>query len=882
MGLPYSRGWILSLCIASILVGCQQSGSQHGSPAKSGTPQTPTSALKAANVNLSMSAAPASIYIADAKTKNCSTITVQATSKSDNKSLAGVVVNLALSGVATAEVATWGSFPVSVTTGEDGKATGTFCAAMKVGTAILVGTYKDSLAEISTANSNPIDITLKPAFTLSYKGSNLTTIGATVTDPIPMNLFESGPNDCGNLEFIIKKSDEPMAGVQLKFQSGFNYPTGTKLRSRSSTDQAFEVDPSTQLKFLSFTATSDSNGILRIPICSGSFPGSLTVSATYIDAYEKTINVKSPTITVGSGFANLQNLSLAFDPTNARTLRALFNNEMPAALPFAAKINAKSNSKLSILEPIQVHLESGGSTFNNNSGGIPNEQGEVGFSVLAAHNGSYRPAPVYYFSNSDAQTTCSPSAIANSNLTLPFRFTELAKNWRSTMVYMTRGQETYKDINDNKKYDVGGDGFWDKNQDGDYTQGVDAVTYFAPASIPAGSTPSCRCLGSPPYIPASGVQSTPCTEDPNQASCFRTNSEWFIDLPTPFIDSDENGIFEETVGGKDMDRLLNVETYEEPNGKRDSDTIIWKSTTLPVYTGTSIYAMTRAAIARDASGSGTTDAPTPGEYNPALTYLGWPLNIPRHADADTSINTASGGWIEHWKYVHAQGICGTPIPGGSDITVNIEPEEAEASDRQVTAHIYIQKFDNELDPSRRLLSAAIGSNTAKLNFNVMDHPAANASFPISYQLKVSPCKRVPQGGTGKWCSPSSYKIKTNVDGTFAESRLSVADFDASTCVAPTWKKNHTTYNCEACPKGTPKLNASNNCEACPTSTPWFTADNNQCNACPADTPKYESASNNCVACPSDKPRFVQASNTCAACAPNQTYNPADNTCVSNP
>lgn len=864
------------------LSSCSQSAKPVSAGQKTGgTTTTAPSTLKAANVTISMSAAPASIFISDAKTNNCAKITVQATSKADNKGLSGVLLNLEISGVSAADSPSWGSFPRSLTTGEDGKATGSFCAASKVGTVVFTGTFKDSLAEVSTANSNPIQITLKPAFTLSYKGSNLATTGSAITDPIPMNLFESGPNDCGNLEFLLKKSDDPMAGVQLKFQSGINYPVGTKLRSRSSTDQAFEIDPTNQQKYLSFTATSDADGIFRVPICSGSFPGSLTVSATYIDAYEKTITVKSPTITVGSGFANLQNLSLAFDATNARTLRALFNNETPVALPFTAKINSKSNGKLSILEPIEVHLESGGSTFTNNSGGVPNDQGEVPFSVLASHNGSYRPSPVYYFNDSAAQSTCSPSAIANllPNQSDVFPFVELAKNWRSTMVYKTRGQETYNDINDNKTYDLGGDGFWDKNQDGDYTQGVDAVTYFAPESIPANA--SCRCLESPAAAPISGVQPKPCTEDPNLASCFRVKSEWFIDLPTPFVDADENGIFEKVVNGYEMDRSIGGE-YQEPNGKRDSDTTIWKSTTLPVYTGNSIYAMTRAAIARNISGSGTTASPTPAEYNPALAYLRWPLNSPKHADASTLMTATTTGWLSEWKYVHAQGVCGTPIPGGSDISVNIETLEALASDRQVTAHIYLQDFDDELDSSRRLLVDANGSNTAKLNFNVMDHPAASASFPIEYELKVSPCRRTPPGGEGFWCSPSNYRILTTVDRTTVRADFTVTGIDNSTCLAPTWKKNLTKFSCEACPMKTPRLvntDGVESCVPCGSSTPLYTAEDNQCNACPTDAPKYESASNTCVSCPSDKPRFVSASNLCVACATNETYDPLNNTCI---
>jgi hypothetical protein len=856
----------------ALVTSCQKNAADSGATSRTGTKTTSSTST---DTTLSFeSTTPTTLYTSEVKTNYCSAFVVKA-KNSAGESVSGVKIELSLSGVSAEEVATWGTLPATLTTGADGLASGQFCSASKVGTAILVANYKDAAGKSSTANSSPIQITLKPLFTLTYKGSNLATLGAAATDPIKMNLFESGPSDCGNIEFSLKKGEDPLADVQLKFQSDLGYPSGTKLRLRASTDIPYEVDAQTQRKFLSYTATSNSDGVFTIPICAGSLPGGLIVYANYTDAFGKVIYVKSPSITVGAGFASLLNLGLGFNSSNARTLQALFNNEIPTPLEFTAQINSKLGGRLSVLDPISVHLESGGITFDNNNGGVPDDNGAMKFSVIASHNGSYRPTPVYYFDSASAQASCNPIGIAGSltSSTSVFLFKDLAKNWRSTMVYTTRGQEPYVDANDNKKYDMGGDGFWDKDQDGTYTRGIDAVTYFGSLS----ATPACRCLENPSAAPLAGIQATPCTENTSLPSCFRTNSEWFIDLPTPFIDADENGKYEATVNGSDMDRLIG-DSYQNPNGKRDSDTTIWKSTTLPVYTGTSIYSLTRAAIGKDSVTSGITSSPSSLEYNPALQYLGWPLGVPRHANTNTTIASAAG-WGSDWRYVHAQGICGTPVPGDSEISVNVVPETPEASDRSVTAHIYIQDSDDILDPSRHLLKDATGANTAKVNFNVSEHPAAAASFPVAYQLKASPCGRTPPGGTGKWCSDSRYEIKTTVDKTTVNSWLTVEEIDTSTCVSPTWKKNYQTYSCESCPKTRPKLNsATNTCEPCAFATPLFVADDNSCNACPASEPKYESSTNTCVACASDKPRYESATNTCNACGTGTEYDPATNTC----
>ena len=789
-------------------LGCNQAANKSdGSSSTTKVPSPSTTSQTLASIRFE-TLTPSSVYTSEAGTNNCAAFTVSATD-SDKKPIENVSIDITLAGVDAAGLAEWGKLSSKVVTDSSGAASGTFCAALKLGNVILVATSGKL-----TANSGVVSVTKKPFYTLTYRNSDFDQVSPKPAEVLNLNLLDSGPNDCGSVYFVLKKLEEPVANVALKFKSDFGYPAGAKLRMRASTDTPYEVDPQTQKSFLSYTATSDTDGILKVPVCAGQLPGSFIVFANYTDEFGKSHYVKSPTISVSSGVANLLNLALNFDSINARTLKALFNNEVPQPLNFMAKVSSLFGGTLSVFNPVYVHSESG--TVNVENGGIPDATGSVKFSVLASYNGTYRPTPVRIFNNSAAQATCDPEAIAadlgasESYLS----YSDLSKNWQSTMVYMVRGQEPFLDANKNNKYDVGGDGFWDKNQDGSYTQGVDAVTYFG--TVAAGA--ACRCITSRPGVtpkvlatPVQGVQAEPCTEDPSLASCFRRNSEWFVDLPTPFIDADENGIYEPLVAGNDIDRLIGDE-YQKPNGRRDVDTLVWKSTTLPVYTGTSPYALVRSGIAKGAT---LTTQPSANEKKGVSDYfnnllarkLDYAIINSNRDSIDTDLDGTSNmidwgqGQYTGWRYVHAHGICGTPAPGGTVISATPELVSERYGGRAVTTHFHMQPGDEILDPSRRLLADGTGGSSAKLNFNISEHASATAGFPVDYETKVAPCNRACPGGSGLWCSQATWWINNKMDTDMLRTGLYVPEYD--TCVCPaTYIKNSATGSCDAPPSAT--------------------------------------------------------------------------------
>jgi hypothetical protein len=808
MAAHFHRGFliVLTIMVGALNSGCRiaandtsgspsQGGGSGGSGGPSGqTPKVATLAFETLSTS--------SLYTSDAGTNNCATFTLTAKTK-DNTVAAGAIVTVSIVGVATAELAEYGTLTSSLTIDENGQGSGNFCAAKKVASIILV-----AQADGVQVNSGAINIEIMPEYSLSYRDSDFDSNTSKPKDSILANLFDSGPYDCGNLYFRLTKLDSPVKDASVKFKSDFGYPAGAKLRPRSSTDTPYETDTLTQKKYLSYSATSDTDGIFSIPFCSGQVPGSMIVMGSYTDEYGKSHTVKSPPISISSGTANLTTLALEFNTTNARTLKAIFNNEIPSPLDLIVKISSVFGGGLSVFNPVYVHSESG--TLNVESGGVPDQNGTTKFSMLASYNGSARPTPVRLFNDARAQSTCNPEAIAKEyagTATTAFNYSDLAINWRTTLVYAMRGQESFNDANRNGKYDLGGDGFWDKDHDGVYTQGVDAVTYFG--SIPGGA--ACRCLdasGAPlATAPTQGAQTTPCIETTTQASCFRRTSEWFIDLPTPFVDANENGIYESTVNGQDMDRLIG-DTYDAPNSKRDVDTLIWKSAYLPIYTGTSPYAMVRSAIK-----SGTTLEPhnnphtleTAGVYSYYSDLVTRQLmnsqvqNFLDHAqinlESSNMRNNGSGSYSAY-RWFTAHGICGTPAPGGTVVSASPELISEPYGDRLLTTHFYIQPGDQILDPSRRLLKNGIGASSSEINFNVPDHASAAAGYPVIYEVNVAPCKRAVPNGTGLWCAPASHYIHTRLDTDTVTLQVSIPEYKhAVTCKAG-YSENSATGSCE--------------------------------------------------------------------------------------
>jgi hypothetical protein len=262
-----------------------------------------------------------------------------------------------------------------------------------------------------------------------------------------------------------------------------------------------------------------------------------------------------------------------------------------------------------------------------------------------------------------------------------------------------------------------------------------------------------------------------------------------------------------------MDRLIG-DVYQAPNGKRDVDTLVWKSIFLPVYTGPSQFSMLRSAIKQgDAVRTNAQItkywSPNAVEVSAAKNYFisdlydrnlysGEMTNI-AHAgvnlEAATNMTGSATAGYSAVRYVHAQGMCGTPVPGGTKIEVKYVTKHELFGERDVTFNIYQQPGDEILDPSRRMLYSGDTGNTAIINFNISDHPSGVVSYPVLYHVDVEGCNRTPANGTGLWCADALHEVKTIVDGSFITSSLHIPEYDTHVCNAG-YHSNFTTGDCD--------------------------------------------------------------------------------------
>jgi hypothetical protein len=210
---------------------------------------------------------------------------------------------------------------------------------------------------------------------------------------------------------------------------------------------------------------------------------------------------------------------------------------------------------------------------------------------------------------------------------------------------------------------------------------------------------------------------------------------------------------------------------------------------LPVYTGTSPYAMVRSTIK---GGTTITSVASPAieeTQDVNAYYADLASNNLFHDDttrifhaltdySNTNAMTSGSGGYEFARYVHAQGICGSPASGGTEIKVTPILRSERFGGRTVTAQIYNQPGDDILDPSRRLIAATSTGNTATLNFNMVDHASSAVGYPVLFYVEVPPCTRIPANGSGPWCDAISYDVNVTMDGQTITSRLSIPEYIA--------------------------------------------------------------------------------------------------------
>ena len=690
--------------------------------------------------------------------ETCAAVSFKVTAQ--NQPLPTVNVNVTIS--PSTNVPDSGTLSVAVAqSNAEGIATTTYCSGVSE-------TKVSIVAKVNRLQANSAEITVgrKPLYSLQFLKSDIPIVGAegegappaaggeggtgaakgAINGTIRLNLFDSGPSDCTKIYFILKQGDQPFAAQTVEFRSQQDFPKGAKLANRDSTGTT-ATSNATGKKYATYTATSNDQGELVVPVCAGLEIGSILITGYWTGDDKKEYSAQAPVIQINSGLTYYSNMTLTYDPTNAKTLRGAFNNNVKHIQPFWVKLGARGDGDPILDYPVAVISEFGEVVLEN--GGLPSSaEGTVKFTVEAAHLDNYRPYQKLLFDHPLAQTRCDPvelSKVIENNL----EYSKLRMNWRSTVVYMVRGQEAFHDANRNGIYDTGGDGFWDKNQNGFYDS-KDVLTYD-------GGAPG-----------------------------FQIKGEWFIDLPSPFIDVDENGLYE-----SDVDILLG-DQYVAPNGKRDADTLIWKYDYLPIYVGTSPIAMLRAEIKKAPNFGDVTDTKGKAWFDlqdsvdlrggNTTVLFNNPLLSDFYSGSTDSIY-ANGGVASFYLFAHD--ICGNPPAGDTKVKIGIENIVEKVGDRAVTGHIYMQAGDNALDPRRRLFSSATGSNEATINFNASEHPAADYGYPFEFYIKIAPCMNICSGKLktfGTYCSGKSVLISVTVDTDTINRNVTVPQTKTCECL----------------------------------------------------------------------------------------------------
>jgi hypothetical protein len=759
--------------------------------------------------------------------------------------------------------------PSSGTTNAAGQVTAKYCAG-DTETKVVI-TAKAGEKE---AASPQIEVVKKPTYTFTYVGTedqdassstfvpallnflaDTTTLALTTpntptpAEAVKLNLLGGG-KDRINLLFAATVSGVAYAGASATFRSQFDFPIGSKLALCTDTATTAK-DTVTNKTYLQYTAVGNSAGVFRVPVCAARMPGNLLVTGiltagTGVGA--KTIRAEANAIRFEGGLANYGNMSASFDTVNAKVMKASFVSNTGVAMNFQARLQSRLDGVLANENPLGVLTEYGKVTLTND--GTPSQDGTVAFTIEPLNSSGQRPLRITskaISNGTDYDIMCTPSKFSDTSAIV---FSDLAKDWRSTVMYYVKGQEQYFDANFNGQYDIANSvGFWDRNQNGVFDcsdEGVcDMITFVDPNKTDNDLTGV--TVGKVPF--STGCPTTTCLTQLQQSAIYK--HDWFIDMSSPFVDADENGDQRETDGTPQLSEYVVGDTFQPPNGRLDSEAYIWKSFVLPLYVGTSPYAMTHRTISKDlsrvfkwvdatnndldssyagglakffkdtgydqtlwdstaSSGDATSTDPTLANHEHNITgadktLFGCHTNFnpttpdARHckrasilipdATPGTSITHQAGATIA--RYFFAQGTCGSPLPGGTELKVSFwkdgsESEVLTAGGRKVSAHFYMQPNDWTLEPSRRLLSEAVGKNTAKINLDPLGHPASKYSYPIQFFINVSACTTACTGEVlteGNYCPAVNASAHLTADSDSIGEWLSIGMVKTCTCVA---------------------------------------------------------------------------------------------------
>lgn len=707
-------------------------------------------------------------------TSNCSDVTFTVTS---NGQPAGSVP-LTFSSATTSGAKDLGSVtPATLKTDSLGVAKTTFCSGDEAGKFVVIAKNGDT-----TVNSGEITVTVKPTYVLAFTKADITVhagvaaASSTSTDSkdlgtVYLNLYDSGPNDCSFFHYSLQKSGAPLGGSVVRFTTQNDFPKGFKLATKAATGLT-GVDVLTKHTYAYVDATSNTAGELVVPICAGQALGSVMVSATYVDPDGGTSATRSPVIVIKSGVTSWLDMTLTYALPDGHTLRGLLNTNSTDKHPFTVSLGSRNNGDAITDYSIFAAAETGKVELVD-GGAITPGANTAHFTLNTLNLRDDRPYQTTVYPGSAANTVCDAEALASGPTDVPYP--QLAKNWRSTLIYGVRGQEYFHDSYGDGKFHTGCTGFWDKNQNGIFDAG-DQIT-----------------------------------SDPFNDGTLHTECDWFIDLPSPFVDVNENGAYDAGID------ILIGDTYQAPNGKWDNDTIIWKYDYTPIYMGTSIYSIlhstvTHGNIASYADPLGNayfTDLNTRGILGgyPAPPFQLWNTALNGATFGIAGTNEMSGS---AYFYFFAHSVCGTPLPGDTSVGVTFTSfSDAAFGDRALTALFQIQPLDYIREPSRRLLSSDTIGSSSKINFDIVDHPAAAAGYPLVFKIDVAACTNVCTGDiatAGVGCDQKVVKGNLKVDTDTITIPISIPTAKTCSCAVGA------TYNKGACTCPTGQTNVGGTCQ----------------------------------------------------------------------
>jgi len=172
--------------------------------------------------------------------------------------------------------------------------------------------------------------------------------------------------------------------------------------------------------------------------------------------------------------------------------------------------------------------------------------------------------------------------------------------------------------------------------------------------------------------------------------------------------------------------------------------------------------------------------------------------------------------VDGLRYFFAHGVCGNPLPGDTEVSVTIEDVTvSEYGEREFAAVIHTQPTDYDLESARHILSEAGTGNTAKINFNVVDHELGHYGYPILYNVEVSDCTNACTGSVataGVACDQRGSKMRVHADNlNILGGILYVGPVQTCTCYDGA---NFVKGAC-TCPSNTQPFDAMNACIPAP-------------------------------------------------------------------